>query len=108
MTSMMRDCVCGVCGYRETTAEYEPECPKCHDGWLCEIQLDCKCGKAYSLNDIEDAGSRDPEDNDIMSRIKLTYVGSSNRHWNYGNEGYDWTEFYRCICGETLEFDTGW
>lgn len=39
---------------------------------------------------------------------EFKFTGSSRRHWNYGTESEDWTEFYECSCGERLDYDNGW
>ena len=107
------DCVCSVCGYKENTGEYEKECPKCQDGYLEEIELECKCGKAYSLSDMERAWENYhmEKENEVavddVYKTDLKATGSSARRWQGGSESYDWTEYFACECGESLEYETG-
>lgn len=110
----MYDCVCSYCGYKESNTEYNKECPNCHEDQLREIQMECSCGRAFSLDDMEDAVSRHHQENEpgfnpqeFNSDNLLTFSHSSNRSWCYGSESYEWTDYYICPCGIELEVDEG-
>lgn len=74
----LTDCVCNACEHQAQTTEWREECPKCHDGVMEEIWLDCECGCAYGESALEHAQER------------FRYEGYMASQTITQNEEWDW------------------